>query len=139
MADRSGGEEQVIQKVLGVTFPSFQVPYLEVGTPSVEVDSVSKEKWILVTFSFLYFCVQEEFAEWQRKFDEVIDELPAYGPTLARIKVGMPFDDYFMMSSPSPRQKQYEAVIGFIIDSKRVRTLVQLDRDKKTKENQTIR
>lgn len=139
MADRSGGEEQVIQKVLGVTFPSFQVPYLEVGTPSVEVDSVSEEKWILVTFSFLYFCVQEEFAEWQRKFDEVIDELPAYGPTLARIKVEMPFDDYFMMSSPSPRQKQYEAVIGFIIDSKRVRTLVQLDRDKKTKENQTIR
>lgn len=128
-----------MQKVLGVTFPSFQVPYLEVGTPSVEVDSVSEEKWILVTFSFLYFCVQEEFAEWQRKFDEVIDELPAYGPTLARIKVETPFDDDYLMSSPFPRQKQYEAVIGFIIDSKRVRILVQLDRDKKTKENQTIR
>ncbi|XP_019854390.1 PREDICTED: clathrin heavy chain linker domain-containing protein 1-like isoform X2 [Amphimedon queenslandica] len=63
---------------------------------------------------------QEEFGEWQRRFDQVIEELPAYGPTLAKIK------------------KQYEAVIGFIIDSKRVRALVQLDREKRKKDKQSI-
>ncbi|XP_019854389.1 PREDICTED: clathrin heavy chain linker domain-containing protein 1-like isoform X1 [Amphimedon queenslandica] len=62
----------------------------------------------------------EEFGEWQRRFDQVIEELPAYGPTLAKIK------------------KQYEAVIGFIIDSKRVRALVQLDREKRKKDKQSI-
>lgn len=62
----------------------------------------------------------EEFGEWQRRFDQVIEELPAYGPTLAKIK------------------KQYEAVIGFINDSKRVRALVQLDREKKKKDKQSV-
>ncbi len=36
----------------------------------------------------MYFNdLKQQFSELQRRFDEIISELPAYGGTLARIKV----------------------------------------------------
>jgi hypothetical protein len=63
----------------------------------------------------------EEFETLQHKFDEIIKELPAYGPSLARIKM------------------EYERILKIITDSNRVRSLIRLERHKKSTNNQTFK
>ena len=44
-------------------------------------------KYVICHTQIIFTHFFQEFHQMQHKFDEIISELPAYGPTLAKIKV----------------------------------------------------
>ena len=77
---------------------------------------------IIIIFTHFF----QEFHQMQHKFDEIISELPAYGPTLAKIKVHT-FVHVFLISYDNiSLQSVYESVMKSIRDFHRVHSVVQL-------------